>query len=68
MQFKYRYLMNRISQQVRLHTNTSEPSFLTTGYDTSAHVAEETSNSHTAAPLSMIGSVINCLILGEKRR
>lgn len=35
------------------------------GYDTSAHVAEETSNSHMSTPLSMVGSVINCLLLGN---
>lgn len=34
------------------------------GYDTSAHVAEETSHSHMSTPLSMVGSVINCLLLG----
>jgi amino acid transporter len=35
-----------------------------TGYDTSAHVAEETSDSHCNAPYAMIGSVVNCLFLG----
>eukprot|EP00667_Euglena_gracilis_P002901 EG_transcript_2908 len=35
-----------------------------TGYDTGAHVAEETSNSHNSSPLGMIGAVVNCLILG----
>ena len=47
---------------------STNPTYLyyMTGYDTSAHVAEETSNSHTSAPLSMLGSVVNCLFLGEK--
>mmetsp|Transcript_18068 Transcript_18068/g.16363 ORF Transcript_18068/g.16363 Transcript_18068/m.16363 type:complete len:561 (-) Transcript_18068:150-1832(-) len=35
-----------------------------TGYDTAAHVAEETHQAHTNAPLGMIGSVINAIILG----
>eukprot|EP00667_Euglena_gracilis_P005024 EG_transcript_5049 len=35
-----------------------------TGYDTASHVAEETHNSHNSTPLAMIGSVINCLVLG----
>ena len=38
--------------------------FFEIGYDTSAHVAEETSNSHNCAPLAMIGSIANCMILG----
>eukprot|EP00667_Euglena_gracilis_P005334 EG_transcript_5372 len=35
-----------------------------TGYDTGAHVAEETCNSHNSTPLAMIGAVVNCLVLG----
>jgi len=35
-----------------------------TGYDTAAHVAEETRQSHNSSPWAMIGSVVNCLILG----
>ena len=35
-----------------------------TGYDTAAHVAEETTHSYNAAPFGMIGAVINALILG----
>lgn len=34
------------------------------GYDTAAHVAEETTDSHKAAPWAMLGSVVNCLFLG----
>jgi amino acid transporter len=48
-----------------MFTNSPRP-LSRTGYDTSAHVAEETSNSHNSAPMSMLGSVINCLFLGEK--
>jgi amino acid transporter len=35
-----------------------------TGYDTAAHVAEETTNSHNSTPIAMLGSVLNCLFLG----
>lgn len=35
-----------------------------TGYDTAAHVAEETQVSHSATPLSMIFSTINTLVVG----
>ena len=35
-----------------------------TGYDTAAHVAEETTNSHSSTPFAMLGSVINALLLG----
>lgn len=35
-----------------------------TGYDTASHVAEETHNSHSAAPWAMLGSCINALVLG----
>lgn len=35
-----------------------------TGYDTAAHVAEETTNSHNSTPLAMMGSILNALILG----
>jgi amino acid transporter len=35
-----------------------------TGYDTAAHVAEETTNSHYSTPFGMILSVANCYILG----
>jgi hypothetical protein len=35
------------------------------GYDTAAHVAEETTDSHKAAPWAMMGSVVNCLFLGK---
>ncbi len=36
-----------------------------TGYDTAAHVAEETSNSHTSTPYAMLLSVVNAIVLGE---
>jgi len=35
-----------------------------TGYDTAAHVAEETTSAHHASPWAMLLSVVNCLILG----
>ncbi len=35
-----------------------------TGYDTAAHVAEETTAAHNSVPLGMIYSVINALVLG----
>jgi amino acid transporter len=35
-----------------------------TGYDTAAHVAEETQQSHNSSPWAMVGAVINCLVLG----
>ena len=35
-----------------------------TGYDTSAHVAEETFDSHNSTPVAMFLSVANCIILG----
>ena len=35
-----------------------------TGYDTAAHVSEETQVSHSATPLSMIFSTINTLVVG----
>jgi len=35
-----------------------------TGYDTAAHVAEETRSSTSIAPKAMLFSVVNCLILG----
>lgn len=35
-----------------------------TGYDTAAHVAEETRVAHKAAPWGMLLCVINCLVLG----
>jgi amino acid transporter len=35
-----------------------------TGYDTGAHVAEETSNSHKSSPVAMLLSVVNCIVLG----
>jgi amino acid transporter len=35
-----------------------------TGYDTGAHVAEETSNSHNSSPVAMFLSVVNCIVLG----
>lgn len=35
-----------------------------TGYDTAAHVAEETTSSHNSTPRSMIYSVINAFVFG----
>eukprot|EP01038_Epipyxis_sp_PR26KG_P005708 gene5708-7878_t len=35
-----------------------------TGYDTAAHVAEETTNSHQSTPLAMMFSIVNCFVLG----
>jgi amino acid transporter len=35
-----------------------------TGYDTAAHVSEETSESHTATPYAMLYSVYNAIVLG----
>ena len=35
-----------------------------TGYDTAAHVAEETTAAHNSVPLGMIYSVVNALVLG----
>eukprot|EP01038_Epipyxis_sp_PR26KG_P007533 gene7533-10266_t len=35
-----------------------------TGYDTAAHVAEETTHSHQSTPRAMMFSLANCLILG----
>ena len=35
-----------------------------TGYDTAAHLSEETQVSHSATPLSMIFSTINTLVVG----
>lgn len=35
-----------------------------TGYDTAAHVAEETTNSHNSTPFAMLGSVVNAIVLG----
>ena len=35
-----------------------------TGYDTAAHIAEETTKAHSSTPVAMLGSVINCLVLG----
>lgn len=34
------------------------------GYDTAAHIAEETTNSHNSSPYGMIFAVVNALILG----
>ncbi len=39
-----------------------------TGYDTAAHVAEETTVSHMSTPYGMVFSVINCYILGKDYR
>lgn len=36
-----------------------------TGYDTAAHIAEETEVSHISTPYAMIGSTINALITGK---
>ena len=36
-----------------------------TGYDTAAHIAEETQVSHLSTPHAMIGSTINALITGK---
>jgi amino acid transporter len=35
-----------------------------TGYDTAAHCAEETTNSHASTPASMVMAVGNCFVLG----
>lgn len=35
-----------------------------TGYDTAAHVAEETTTSHVSTPTAMLLAVVNCYILG----
>ena len=35
-----------------------------TGYDTAAHVAEETTHSHHSTPIAMLLAVGNCLLLG----
>mgnify|MGYP003385608622 CR=1 FL=1 len=35
-----------------------------TGYDTAAHVAEETTNSHNSTPRAMLWAVLNAYILG----
>jgi amino acid transporter len=35
-----------------------------TGYDTAAHVAEETTDAHHSTPIGMLLSVINCYVLG----
>lgn len=35
-----------------------------TGYDTAAHVAEETTHSHNSTPWAMILAVVNALVLG----
>lgn len=35
-----------------------------TGYDTAAHVAEETTDSHHSTPIGMLLSVVNCYVLG----
>jgi amino acid transporter len=35
-----------------------------TGYDTAAHVAEETTESHQSTPKAMLWAVYNCFILG----
>lgn len=35
-----------------------------TGYDTAAHIAEETTQAHSSTPVAMLGSVINCIVLG----
>lgn len=40
--------------------------YIILGYDTAAHVAEETTNSHETTPFAMIGSVVNCLVLGNR--
>ena len=36
-----------------------------TGYDTAAHIAEETQVSHLSTPYAMIGSTINALVTGK---
>ena len=48
-----------------MNASTLNSSFLS-GYDTSAHVAEETCLSHNAVPYAMVGTIINCIILGKK--
>jgi amino acid transporter len=35
-----------------------------TGYDTAAHVAEETTNSHNSTPIGMLLSIVTCYLLG----